>query len=250
MTMKTARLLTSLALGGMLALAPVALRAQAHEAPAAAHEAPKTESHNAPRAEGQDAHAAQGHGNAHGAGGHGEAHHAAPEVKLFGAAGGRAMEGWEQLVIKFINFFLFAGLIAFMAVGKAKAAFKAKAQELTEALARAEKDKAEGEAQIRELEAKMAGLQGELDGILGKADADAKAEKDRILEAARAEAGAIVAQAQADIAHQQRLAEQELRALVAELAVEGAARRIETQMKTASAGAVMDRAIQQVGGVQ
>jgi F-type H+-transporting ATPase subunit b len=263
MTMKLMRILPSLIVGLALSVAPAALRAQSHEAPASsAHEAPKAEGHEAPKAEGGDAHAPASHGaagheaapgEAHGTGheaGHEGGHHAAPEVRLFGAGGGPVLSEPVQLGLKVFNFLIFAGLIAFMVVGKAKAAFKAKAQELTEALARAEKDKAEGEAQIRELEAKMAGLQGELDGILGKADADAKTEKERILEAARAEATAIVAQAQAEIVHHQRMAEKELRALVTELAVEGATQRIQAQMQTGAAASAMDRAIAQVGGAQ
>lgn len=171
-------------------------------------------------------------------------------IHLFGAAGGPVIGTLAQFLLGTLNFLVFAGILAYVLVGKAKAAFKARAEELQAALSQAEKDKAEGEAQIRELEAKMAGLQGELDGILGKADADAQAEKQRILEAARAEADAIVAHAQTEIGHQQRQAEQELRALVTELAVEGATQRLQAQMQAGAAESVMDRAIQQVGGVQ
>ena len=114
-------------------------------------------------------------------------------------------------------------------------------------LAQAEKDKAEGEAQMKEMEAKMAGLEGELAGILAKAETDAEAEKQRVLEAARAEATQILAQAQAEIGFQKRQAELELRALVAELAVEGAAKRLESRMQGPDAAKALDRAIQQIG---
>ena len=117
-------------------------------------------------------------------------------------------------------------------------------------LAQAERDKAEGEAQMKEMEAKMAGLEGELAGILSKAEADAESEKQRVLEAARAEAGVILAQAQSEIGFQKRLAEQELRALVAELAVEGAAKRLEAKLQGPEAAKAVDRAIQQIGGAQ
>jgi F-type H+-transporting ATPase subunit b len=100
------------------------------------------------------------------------------------------------------------------------------------------------------MEAKMAGLEGELAGILAKAETDAEAEKQRVLEAAKAEATQILAQAQAEIGFQKRQAEQELRALVAELAVEGAAKRLETKLQGPDAAQAIDRAIQQIGGVQ
>jgi F-type H+-transporting ATPase subunit b len=92
----------------------------------------------------------------------------------------------------------------------------------------------------------MAGLEGELEGILSKADADAAAEKERILAAARAEAEAILAQAKSEIEFQRRLAEQELRALVAELAVEGATRRLQARLEGPGAAVLVDRAIDQI----
>ena len=71
-----------------------------------------------------------------------------------------------------------------------------------------------------------------------------------MLEAARAEALLILAQAQAEIGFQKRQAEQDLRALVAELTVEGAAKRLEAKLQGPEAGKALDRAIQQIGGVQ
>lgn len=150
---------------------------------------------------------------------------------------------------------MFALLLILPLKGVLSAAFKARAQELEERLTQAEKEKAEGDAQVRELEARMAGLEGELDSILSKADADAAVEKERILEAARAEAKLILSQAEAEIDFQRRNAEQELRALVAELAVEGAAQRFRTRLEGATAATVVDRAIDNIsqrasGGIQ
>jgi F-type H+-transporting ATPase subunit b len=110
----------------------------------------------------------------------------------------------------------------------------------------AEREKAEGEAQVRELEARMAGLEGELDSILSKADADAAAEKERIIEAARAEAEVILAQARSEIDFQRKSAEQELRALVAQLAVEGAAQRLQAKLQGPAAATLVDRAIDSI----
>lgn len=250
--MHGSRFLPSILLASALLVAPFALRADQHAAPpaASAHtettpEAHKAEAGTEPAAE---AHGQAGHGEASEAG-HGGGHHA-PEVKLFGAAGGRSISDLEQLSLKFLNFAIFAGIIVFAVKSKASAAFKERAEELRAALSQAEKDKAEGEAQILALEAKMAGLQGELDGILSKADADAQTEKTRIIEAARQEAEAILGQAQAEIGHLQRQAEKELRALVTELAVEGATQRLQAVMQTGAASEVMDRAIHQVGGAK
>ncbi len=256
-------MLNRLSLAALLSLCPLALTAQAHDAhaatpakpdahaaPAAGHEAKPAEGHAAP-----DSHAAPAAGghaapDAHAAGGDahaaaGGAHHG-PAMKLFGKEYGNL----GAFLVQLLNFAIYGAALFFMLKGALSTMFKARKEELETLLAQAEKDKAEGEAQVRELEAKMAGLEGELAGILAKADTDAEAEKQRVLEAARAEATQILAQVQAEIGHQKRQAELELRALVAELAVEGAAKRLEAKLQGPEAGKALDRAIQQIGGVQ
>lgn len=233
-------LLPALLLGGALMAAPVALRAQAHEAPKQeTHEAPKAEAHGAGH-EGpaHEAPAAGSHGGTPAAEGHGEGH---------GAAGAHHGLNWKELGLKLINFGLFVGIIWFAASGKAKAAFAARAKELEDQLQQAARDKAEGEAQIAALESKMGGLQAELDGILEKAGKDAEAEKARVIDAARTEAQALLAQAQSDITFAQKQAEQELKALVAQLAVEGATARIQAKLQGAVAAGAIDKAITQIG---
>ncbi|HJU83224.1 MAG TPA: ATP synthase F0 subunit B [Holophagaceae bacterium] len=248
-----------LTLGLALGMAPLALRAQAHEAPAAEQhltasaETPASEAHG-PADHGQGAvHEAATEGQPHegaevpegGEQAHEGGHHG-PAVKLFG----KVLSDPAQWGIQLINFLIFAGGIVFLAKGPMTAAFKARAKELEEKLAQAEKDKAEGEAQMRELEAKMGGLEAELKGIMDKAGEDAEQEKVRVLEAAKTEAAAILAQATAEIGHQKKLAEQELRALVAGLAVEAAAKRLESQVQGGAAAHAVDRAIANIGGIQ
>lgn len=248
------RLISSLLIGAALAVAPLSLRAQGHEAPKQeSHEAPKHEApaagHEAPTAHGETP-APAGHGEAHAAPaeGHGDAH-ATPGEGHGEAHGAAAHHGinWKELIYKLINFGLFIGIIWFAAAAKAKMGFKARAEELENALQQAARDKAEGEAQIASLESKMSGLQAELDGILAKAEKDAEAEKARVIEAARAEAQTILAQTQSDIAFQQKQAEQELKALVAQLAVEGATARIQAKLQGATAASAIDKAITQIG---
>lgn len=165
------------------------------------------------------------------------------EVKLFGMAFGSL----GQWIIQLINLALFGGALWYLLKGPVKAAFANLRQDLEDRLAQAEKDKAEGEAQIKELEAKMAGLQGELDEILARSGVEAEAEKQRVLSAARSEAAAILAATESEITRQQQLASQELRALVAELAVEAAAKRLEARVQGATAQSVTDHAIAELG---
>ncbi|MDR2560389.1 MAG: ATP synthase F0 subunit B [Holophagales bacterium] len=170
-------------------------------------------------------------------------HHGEP-VFLFG----KRLGPTAQFMLKLLNVLIFCGLLIWMLKGVLGAAFKARANEIETKLAQSEKDRAEGEAQIRELEAKMAGLQAELGGIMAKAEADAEAEKQHILEAARQEAEQILATAHSEIEYQRRLAEKELRGLIANLAVEGAEKRIQQQMQGENVARVMDLAIEQIGG--
>ena len=257
--------LTQLSLAALLSCCPLALSAQAHEkqpapatekheALAAGHEAkPATAEHGTIATHGEAVHGeaaqeAAGHGEAHD-GAKGSAHHG-PAMKLFGKDYGNG----GAFLVQLLNFAIWGAGLFFLLKGALSAMFKSRKEELETLLAQAERDKAEGEAQMKGMEAKMAGLEGELAGILAKAETDAETEKQRVLEAARAEALVILAQAQTEIGHQKRQAEQELRALVAELAVEGAGKRLEAKLQgpgaAKAAGTVLDRAIQQIGGAQ
>jgi F-type H+-transporting ATPase subunit b len=222
-----------LALATALFFNGVDARAQAH--------APTTQAEPA-APEGSHA-AAAANGAAHGS--EAGAHHG-PEVKLFGASLGQI----GQFLVKLVNFSIFFAILYFILKGALSSAFKARAQELEEQLSQAEKDKAEGEAQLKALEGKMAGMQAELAGIMAKAATEAESEKERILEAARAEAAFILAHTQAEIEFQKGVAEKELRALVAELAIEGAAKRLEVRLQGTTAEQVLDRAIEVVGGAK
>ncbi|MCL1894443.1 MAG: ATP synthase F0 subunit B [Holophagaceae bacterium] len=173
----------------------------------------------------------------------GGSHHGA-DVVLFGYHFGAT----GQFFLKLINFLIFGGLLYWMLKGVLSSAFRARTVEIETKLAQSEKDRSEGEAQLRDLETKMAGLQQELASIMAKAETDADVEKQRILEAAKTEAEQILAQAQSEIDYQKRLAETELRELVARLAVEGAEARIRQQVQGDSVVRVMDQAIQKIGG--
>jgi F-type H+-transporting ATPase subunit b len=174
----------------------------------------------------------------------GHPHH--PEVVLFGQHLGTL----AQFGVTVFNFILFAGLLGFLLKGALSSAFRARSKDLEEKLSQAERDKAEAAAQVQELERRMAGLQQELEGIMSKADADAETEKLRILESAKAEAGQILIHTRAEIEAQTRQAEAALRALVSELVVAAAARRLENQVQGQVAAQVLDQAIDQVGGAK
>ena len=233
--------LLRLSLAATLALSPLGLAAQVPAAQAPASEGLSSshaeQASTAHPVSAEGAEAAEAHEAAE--------HHPAPMV-LFGKAYGNG----PAFLVQLLNFAIYVAGLVFLLKGPLSAMFKTRREELETALAKSEHDRAEGEAQLKELAAKMAGLEGELAGILSKAEADAEVEKQRVLDSARAEAQQILAQARSEIGLQKRQAEQELRALVAELAVEGAAKRLEAQLAGPEAGQALDRAIQQIGGIQ
>jgi len=236
--------IASLVFSSLLWFGGFALGAQEH--PPAQHqahqpEAAPAEGHALPPHDGTQP--AAGHGEA---GAHAQGAHHGPEIKLFGMS----LSPFGQFLVKLFNFAVFFFGLFFLLKGALASAFKARTKELQDQLSQAERDKALGQAQMQELEAKMSGLEEELSGIMVKAKSDAESEKQRILEAARLEAEQIVTQARQEIEFQKRLAEQELRTLVAELAVQGAAERLKVQVQGVTAEQVLDRSIEQVGGAK
>lgn len=250
--MKTRSLILPSAFAAILLSATPALRAQA---PAASHSSPGDHGQDEGRSSASSSaspvktralHEAQAPVEAAPEAGHAPEHAEEHSVKLFGFALGTL----AQWIIQLVNLALFGGALWYLLKGPVKSAFANLRKDLEERLAQAEKDKAEGEAQIHELEAKMAGLKTELDEILAKAGVEAEAEKQRVLESARTEAAAILAAAESEITRQKQVASQELRALVAELAVEAAAKRLETRVQGATATGVTDHAIAELGAMQ
>lgn len=229
-----------------LVLSPLGLAARSlapaetHAAASQSHEAAPAADHPA---DVEASSPAEEHGAAP-AGEGGEGH--GPAMVLFG----KSYSNGPAFLVQLLNFAIYIAGLFFLLKGTLSAIFKSRKEELQTLLSQAERDAAEADAQMKELGAKMAGLEGELAGILAKAESDAETEKQRVLEAARAEAEQILAQAQTEIEHQKRLAEQELRALVAELTVEGAAKRLEVRLAGPDGAKAVDRAIQQIGGIQ
>ena len=203
--------------------------------------APMTQTENTDQGEQKSV---QGVEDAHSEGHHNNDSGHAAEMSFLGIQIGKA----GQALLKLINFLIFVGILFFLLKGVLSSAFKSRAADIEAKLKQSEKDRTEGEDQLRELEAKMAGLQEALDGIMAKAESDAEAEKHRILEAARSEADQILAQVQSEIEHQKNLAEKELRELVAKLALESAEKRIQQQIQGDAVTRVMDEAIERIGG--
>jgi F-type H+-transporting ATPase subunit b len=230
-----ARILLVAVLSVALGLAGPALRAQ-HEpaqqtetvAEPASHESSNASSHVAE-------HASEAHSSGHG-----------PAIEFLG----HPLSPFWQFFIRVVNFAIFFAILYLALKGLLSSAFKMRAKELEEKLTQAERDRAEGEARIAEMEAQMAEMGKELEAIMAKAEVEALDEKARIIAEARQEATAILAQTRQDIENQRFQIEHELRAMIANLAVEGARNRIGSRLQGEVGVRVIDESIKQMGGAQ
>jgi F-type H+-transporting ATPase subunit b len=125
-------------------------------------------------------------------------------------------------VFKWINFAIVAGFILWLCLKKAPAFFHGRASAIGSAITTATAAKAAADAQLREAETKLANLQKEVAELRVFASRESAAEVERLRAATQNDARKIAAAAKAEIEAAERTARLELKALAANLAVDGA----------------------------
>jgi len=150
-------------------------------------------------------------------------------VSLFAAAsvqaaeeGGNAASERATEIFKWINFAIVAGLIVWVFGKKLPSVFRARAEAVSSAITSATSAKAAADAQLRDAETKLANLQKEVAELRASAEKEAAAEVERLRAATLSDAQKIAAAAKAEIEAAERAARLELKALAANLAVDGA----------------------------
>jgi F-type H+-transporting ATPase subunit b len=150
-------------------------------------------------------------------------------VLLFAAVSAHAAEeggnaGNERVmdIFKWINFAIVAGAIVWVFRKVLPPKFRSHAETIGSAIAKATGVKAAADAQLREAEAKLANLQKEVGELRALAERESAAEVERLRDATRSDAQKIAAAAKAEIEAAERAARLELKALAANLAVDGA----------------------------
>jgi F-type H+-transporting ATPase subunit b len=150
-------------------------------------------------------------------------------VSLFAAVSLRAAEeggnvATEQAteIFKWINFAIVAGLIVWVFGKKLPSVFRARAEAVSSAITSATSAKAAADAQLRDAENRLANLLKEVAELRALAEKDAAAEVERLRAATLSDAQKIAAAAKAEIEAAERAARLELKALAANLAVDGA----------------------------
>jgi F-type H+-transporting ATPase subunit b len=136
--------------------------------------------------------------------------------------GGKAATDTAAEIFKWINFAIVAGVIVWVFGKKLPSVFRARAETISSAITSATSAKAAADAQLREAETRLANLQKEVAELRAVAEKEATAEVDRLRAATQSDAQKIAAAAKAEIEAAERAARLELKALAANLAVDGA----------------------------
>lgn len=136
--------------------------------------------------------------------------------------GGNAATERATEIFKWINFAIVAGLIVWVFGKKLPSVFRARAEAVSSAITSATSVKAVADAQLRDAETRLANLQKEVAELRALAEKEAAAEVERLRAATLSDAQKIAAAAKAEIEAAERAARLELKALAANLAVDGA----------------------------
>ena len=136
--------------------------------------------------------------------------------------GGNAVAERATEIFKWINFAIVAGLILWLCLKKAPAFFSGRASAISSAITKATAAKAVADAQLREAEAKLANLQKEVAELRAVSEREAAAEVTRLRTATQSDAQKNATAGKAEIEAAERAARLELKALAANLAVDGA----------------------------
>jgi len=125
-------------------------------------------------------------------------------------------------IFNWINFAIVASVLLWLCLKKAPGFFGRRAEAITSAITKAGSAKAAAEAQLREAENKLANIQKEIAELRTVAERESAAETARIHALTQTDAQKIAAAANAEIEAAERAGRLELKALAAQLAVEGA----------------------------
>ena len=150
-------------------------------------------------------------------------------VLLFAAVGAYAAEeggnsatGRATEVFKWINFAIVAGVMVWVFTKLLPPVFRKRAEAVSSAITNATNAKAAADAQLREAETRLANLQKEVAELRAFAERESAAEVERLRAVTQSDTRKIAAAAKAEIEAAERAARLELKALAANLAVDGA----------------------------
>jgi len=136
--------------------------------------------------------------------------------------GGAAATERANEIFKWINFAIVAGLIGWVFLTLTPPFFRKNAETISSAISKATAAKAEAERQLREAEEKLARLEQEVAQLRATAQREMAAETERLKTITQTDIEKVKLAANAEIEAAERAARLELKAIAANLAVDGA----------------------------
>lgn len=137
-------------------------------------------------------------------------------------------------LFKWINFAIVAGVIIWICVKSGPAFFRRRADVIASAIETSTAAKNRADEQLREAEAKLQNLEKEVAELRAAAERESTAEGERIRDLTRSDEQKIDAAANAEVDATERAARLELKALAANLAVDGAESLLASQLTPAA----------------
>jgi F-type H+-transporting ATPase subunit b len=135
-----------------------------------------------------------------------------------------------QELFKWINFAIVAGGVIWLFAKVLPPVFRGRAESIGSAIAKATAAKNEADALLRDAERKLASMEKEVAELRATAERESAAEIERLMAATHSDEEKIAVAAKTEIAAAERAARQELKALAAKLAVDGAQTQLATQL--------------------
>lgn len=134
---------------------------------------------------------------------------------------------------KFVNLAIFAGALVYFLVKKFRLgdAFRTRREGIKDELERARRERDEALAKLKEVEARLAGLDTQIGEIKQRSQAEAADERQRIARSTEVEIAKLTAQAQREIENAGKSARTELRRFTAEQSVRLAEEMIKHQIR-------------------
>jgi F-type H+-transporting ATPase subunit b len=162
-------------------------------------------------------------------------------------AGSRWQQSAENL-FKWINFALVAGVIVWLCVKKGPAFFGRRADVISADIQKSTEAKKQAELQLRDAETKLQNLEKEVADLRVSAQRESVAEADRIRNLTVTDQQKIAEAGKAEVYAAERAARLELKALAANLAVNGAESLLVRQLTPAAQEALINNFVKTLDG--
>ena len=154
-------------------------------------------------------------------------------------------------VWKFFNLLLFVGLLVFaLKKFNLSDAFRTRSESIKAELEKARSERDAALAKLKEVEERLAGLDGQISSIKDKSKAETAAERKRIAQSTQEEISKLSTQAQREIENAAKAARNELRKFAAQESVRLAEELIKREIKPEDDARLMAESIQEMGAAR